>query len=43
MECGFVSMNTTTNSKIDAINKFIVYNVATTYPWVVLYDGKRRK
>ena len=42
-ECGFVSMNTTTNSEIDAINKFILYSVEETQSWVALYKEKRRE
>ena len=36
-------MNTTMNSKIYAINKFILYNAGETHPWVALYEEKRRK
>jgi len=36
-------MNTSTNSEIDAINKFILYNSEATQPWVALYEQKRRK
>ena len=36
-------MNTSTNSKIDAINKLILYNLEETQPWVTLYEQKRRK
>jgi hypothetical protein len=36
-------MNTSMNSKIDAINKFILYNVEAMQPWVMLYEEKRRK
>ena len=36
-------MNTTTNSEIDKINKFILYNTKETPWWVALYEEKRRK
>jgi hypothetical protein len=36
-------MNTSGNSKIDFINKFILYNLEATQPWVALYEQKRRK
>ena len=36
-------MNTTINSEIDAINKFIFYNAKATQSWVALYEEKRRK
>ena len=36
-------MNTTTNSEIDTINKFILCNTHETQSWVVLYEDKRRK
>ena len=36
-------MNTSTDVEIDAINKFVLYNVKETQPWVVLYEEKRRK
>ena len=41
--CRFDFMNTTTNSKIDAINKFILYNVEATQSWVTLYEEERKK
>jgi hypothetical protein len=28
---------------MDTINKFVLYNVDATRPWVVLYEKKRRK
>ena len=31
------------NLEIDAINKFILYNLEATQPWVALYEQKRRK
>ena len=34
---------TSLNSKIDSINKFILYSVQEKQPWVVLYEEKRRK
>jgi hypothetical protein len=34
---------TSTNLEIDAINKFILYNMEATRPWVTLYEEKRRK
>jgi len=36
-------INTLTISEIDAINKFVLYNVEATKPWVELYEEKRRK
>jgi hypothetical protein len=36
-------MNTSTNSKIDTINKFMLYNSEATQLWVTLYEQKRRK
>ena len=36
-------MKTTTNSEIDAINKFILYNAEVTQSWATLYEDKRRK
>ena len=36
-------MYTSTNSKINAINKFILYDMEATQPWVMLYEEKRRK
>ena len=37
---GFIS---SINSEIEAINKFILYNMEVTQPWVALYEQKRRK
>jgi hypothetical protein len=34
-------MSTSTNSEIDAINKFILYNAEATQPWVTLHCKKR--
>jgi hypothetical protein len=34
---------TSMNLEIYVINKFVLYNVKTTRPWVVLYEEKRRK
>ena len=31
------------NSNIDAINKFVLYNMEAMQPWVTLYEEKRRK
>ena len=36
-------MNTSTNSEIDSINKFILYNLEETQSWVALHKHKRRK
>jgi hypothetical protein len=36
-------MNTSTNSKIDAIKKITLYNMEAIKPWVVLYEEKRLK
>jgi hypothetical protein len=36
-------MNTSTNSEIDAIDKFVLYNVEATQLWVVLYEERRSK
>ena len=34
---------TSWNSKIDSINKFVLYNVEAMQPWVTLYEEKRRE
>jgi hypothetical protein len=39
----FEFLYTLMNSKIDAINKFILNNAETMRPWVALYEDKRRK
>ena len=31
------------NAKIDAINKFVLYNAEATQPWVALYEEKIKK
>jgi hypothetical protein len=31
------------NLEIDAINKFVLYNVEETQPWVALHGDKRTK
>ena len=31
------------NAKIEAINKFVLYNFEATQPWVALYEKKRMK
>jgi hypothetical protein len=31
------------NLEIDAINKFILYNVEAMQPWAIMYEKKRRK
>jgi hypothetical protein len=36
-------MNTSMNLEIDAINKFVLYNMEAMQPWVTLYEEKRRK
>jgi hypothetical protein len=36
-------MDTTTNSDIDSINKFTIYNVEANRRWVRLYEEKRRR
>ena len=34
---------TSKNLKIDAINKYVIYNTKATQPWASLYEEKRRK
>ena len=36
-------MISSTNAKIEEINKFILYNSKATQPWVTLYEQKRMK
>ena len=36
-------MNTIVNSKFYSINKFILYNVEETQPWVTFYEENKRK
>jgi len=39
----FDVMSTLANSKNDAINKFILYNMEEIQPWVALHEEKRRE
>jgi hypothetical protein len=39
----YIYIYISTNSEIDAINKFILYNSEATQSWVALYEQKRRK
>ena len=39
----YVGLISLANSEIEAINKFILYNLEATQSWVALYEEKRRK
>ena len=39
----YVCLISSANAKIEAINKFVLYNYEATQPWVALYEQKRMK
>ena len=39
----YVGLISSTNTKIEAINKFVLYNYELTQLWVALYEQKRMK
>ena len=39
----YVCLISSANAKIEAINKFVLYNSEETQPWVILYEQKRMK
>ena len=39
----YVGLISSANAKIEAINKFVLYNFEVTQPWVALYEQKRMK
>ena len=39
----YVNLISSINAKIEAINKFVLYNFEVTQPWVALYEQKRMK